>query len=127
MIILDNNILIEIERENRNVIDKLLQLGKLYPETPATTAPIYAEFLEGFLLIGEPQRAEEYVKNFQILSFDKESAQLFARITIELVKKGQPIPLFDLMTASIAIAHNATVVSFDRHFEKVPGLKLILF
>ena len=127
MIVLDNNVLIEIERGNKTVVENILSLKEKYPQNIGITSAVYAEFLIGFLAVGKEKEAEYFIKDFDILDFDKESARIFALLKRELDKKGTPIPLFDLITAGTVIRRNATLASFDRHFEKVPGLRLILF
>jgi len=125
MIVLDNNVLVEIERGNKELINKILNLGEDNPENPAITSAVYAEFLFGFLVTGKEKEVEKYLKGFEMIDFDKNSARKFAELKMELDNKGTPIPIFDLVTASCVMIRNATLVSFDKHFEKVPGLKVI--
>ena len=42
-----------------------------------------------------------------------------------LVKKqGKTIPLSDILIASLALEHDLTILTVDKHFEQIPGLKL---
>lgn len=61
----------------------------------------------------------------EVIDFDKESARIFAEKKKELEQQGTPIPSFDLITASCALAHEAMVITSDAHFKKVKGLKVI--
>jgi tRNA(fMet)-specific endonuclease VapC len=50
------------------------------------------------------------------------TADRFGRIAAELRRKGTPIPLNDIWIAAHAMESGAELLSFDRHFELVPGL-----
>jgi predicted nucleic acid-binding protein len=42
-----------------------------------------------------------------------------------LVKKqGKTIPLSDVLIATLALEHGLTMLTVDKHFEQIPGLKL---
>jgi predicted nucleic acid-binding protein len=42
-----------------------------------------------------------------------------------LVKKqGKTIPLSDILIASLALEHGLTILTADKHFEQIPGLRL---
>jgi len=60
---------------------------------------------------------------YKILDFDKNSARKFSETRSVLEKEGKMIPIFDLVTASIALVHGAMVVTGDSHYERIPGLK----
>lgn len=124
MIILDTDVLIEIERGNDRIISKMNSLKRLHREVGLTSA-VYAEAMYGYLSIGKQERGREFLGAFKIIGFDKESAKIFAGLKHDLDKKGQPVPVFDLITASCVIRNGATLVSGDRHFAHIPGLNLI--
>ena len=123
MILLDTDILIEIERKNEEVITKLSQVRTEYPGEIGITSAVYSEFLFGYL-----KKNKKIPPDFdllEVIDFDKESARIFAEEKKELEQKGTPIPLFDLITASCALANGATVVTSDGHFKNVKRLKVI--
>ena len=127
MIVLDTSIVIEIEKGNKGVIDRLEELGRDSEGNLALTSAVYAEVLYGFVAIEKREHGEEFLKTFDVLDFDKKSARAFALLKHALEKKGTIIPLFDIITASIVIAKNATLISSDKHFESIPGLRLVSF
>ena len=53
------------------------------------------------------------------------TADRFGRIAAALRKAGKPIPTNDIWIAAHAFESGAELVTFDRHFEAVPGLPLI--
>ena len=124
MIVLDTDVLIEIERGNQKVISFLVNLRKTHPENIAITSSVYAELLYGFL--ARNKQLPKELASFDVIEFDKESAEIFAQNKKSLDGKGTPIPIFDLVTASCVIAKKALLISFDRHFEKVNDLNFLL-
>ena len=60
-----------------------------------------------------------------LLAVGRETAQPYAEIRRELKAAGQPIPSNDLWIAALAREYNLPVVSRDRHFQAVRGLRLV--
>ena len=60
-----------------------------------------------------------------LLAVGKNTAQQYAEIRRELKTAGQPIPSNDLWIAALAREYNLPVVSRDRHFQAVRGLRLV--
>ena len=65
----------------------------------------------------------EYLPHFRVLPVDEETAIRYAAIRGELKSAGTPIPANDLWIASLARQHSLPVVSQDRHFDLVRGLR----
>jgi tRNA(fMet)-specific endonuclease VapC len=64
-------------------------------------------------------------QRFTSLPFDDRSAAEYGQIRATLAARGTPIGPNDLMIASIALAHDLTVVSHNTgEFGRVPHLKL---
>jgi len=47
------------------------------------------------------------------------------RLSSGLRKKGQTLPLSDIIIAALALEHNLPVLTIDRHFNVIPGLTVI--
>ena len=61
-----------------------------------------------------------------ILLLDKEAAERAAEVRRGLERKGEYIGTNDCLIAGIALTHNLPLVTRNRkHFERVPGLKLV--
>jgi tRNA(fMet)-specific endonuclease VapC len=58
-----------------------------------------------------------------ILDIDKETSQFYADISLELKAIGKPIPTNDLWIAALCRQHAMPLLSRDRHFDVVKGLK----
>jgi tRNA(fMet)-specific endonuclease VapC len=61
----------------------------------------------------------------EILGFDEASAEQFGKLRVELEGIGITISPMDLLIASVARAHDLTLVTHNtRHFQNVPNLRL---
>jgi tRNA(fMet)-specific endonuclease VapC len=75
------------------------------------------------------QRIEEGVlPAMTVLGFDLACAQEFGRLQAQLKDDGTPIGDVDTLIAATALRHGLTVVTADdRHFQRVPGLRIRTF
>ena len=53
--------------------------------------------------------------------------QRAAELSVKLKKKGITLPLSDVFIASLAIEYDLQVFTLDKHFRKIPGVKLYKF
>jgi len=68
---------------------------------------------------------DEIFPRVTILPFDLESARVFGRIKSALESRGLVRFEPDLQIASVALAHNLTLVTGnDRHYSGIPGLRV---
>jgi tRNA(fMet)-specific endonuclease VapC len=66
-----------------------------------------------------------FMESFGIVPFDDAAAPHYARIRVALESKGKLIGPNDLIIASIALAHNGTLVTHDTaEFSRVSGLPI---
>lgn len=64
--------------------------------------------------------------NLQVLVFDEQAARRYGELRAALERSGEPIGDADTRIAAIALVHDLTLVTGNvRHFERVPGLKLV--
>jgi tRNA(fMet)-specific endonuclease VapC len=54
----------------------------------------------------------------------RETAEQYARLFVQLKKAGTPIPDNDLWIAALALEHDLTLVTRDKHFQHIPQLLL---
>ncbi len=52
----------------------------------------------------------------------RETAEQYARLFVQLKRAGTPVPDNDLWIAAIALEHDLTLITRDRHFERIPQL-----
>ena len=68
---------------------------------------------------------QEWISSVTVLDIDDETTRSYAVIGLELKRKGKPIPTNDLWIAALCHQHSLPLLSRDRHFDLVPGLKRI--
>jgi tRNA(fMet)-specific endonuclease VapC len=60
-----------------------------------------------------------------VLDVNEPTTHYYAEITLELKRKGKPIPTNDIWIAALGRQHSLPLVSRDRHFDLVGGTKRI--
>jgi tRNA(fMet)-specific endonuclease VapC len=101
-------------------------------EDPHVAAITIAELWHGVERAtgGYRHRREAYLKMIgemlPILPYTEVTALEHARIWAELESRGKMISYYDLIVAATALEHGSAVATFNkRHFQNVPGLKVI--
>lgn len=67
----------------------------------------------------------ESIHNYRVLEVDEETAISYAAVRSELRKAGTPIPSNDAWIAALCRQHSLPLLSRDRHFDLVRGLRRI--
>lgn len=62
--------------------------------------------------------------HYSVLPVDEFTTIVYGTIKAALRKKGKPIPENDIWIAAIARQHNLTIVTRDKHFNEIEGLKI---
>ena len=57
-----------------------------------------------------------------VLVPQRETAEQYARLFVQLRRAGTPVPDNDLWIAALALEHDLTLITRDRHFEQIPQL-----
>ena len=92
---------------------------------------VVGELRAGFLLGSQQRRNHELLAKFlskpniDILLPTAETAEFYAQTCGALRKQGTLIPTNDIWIAALALEHDLTLDTRDRHFRHVPGLKLV--
>ncbi len=68
---------------------------------------------------------ENYLSAVDILPWTSASAERYGLLRAELEALGKPLASMDLLIATNAMASDCTLVSADRAFGQVPGLRVI--
>ena len=91
---------------------------------------VLGELRAGFAAGSREQENLETLRKFlasprvAVLSPDETTTEHYARIFVQLRKKGAGIPTNDLWIAALARQHDVDLCSSDAHFEHVDGLRL---
>ena len=66
-----------------------------------------------------------FTASVALQAFDADAADAYGRLAANLAERGTPIGSFDAMIAAHAIARKVVLVTNnEKHFRKVPGLKV---
>jgi tRNA(fMet)-specific endonuclease VapC len=68
---------------------------------------------------------EEFLAVCRVLDVTNETSHHYATIHLELKEIGKPIPVNDIWIAALCRQHHLPLLSRDRHFDVVRGLKRV--
>lgn len=71
------------------------------------------------------QWLNEYLPKFRILTVDDRTTIAYSTVRTELKKVGTPIPSNDVWIAALCRQHSLPVLSRDRHFDVVTGIRRV--
>lgn len=105
------------------------RLAQIPGEQQFTTAITAGELLYGVARRGSPRLAVQVRSLIQgavtVLPFEILAAERYGSLRAELEASGKPLHEADLRIASIALAHDLTLVTGNtRHFDRVPALRV---
>jgi predicted nucleic acid-binding protein len=89
---------------------------------------VLAEIKAGFLGGTERHRNEILLRKLlskttvEVLLPDRETAEHYARLFVQLKRAGTPVPDNDLWIAALALQHDLLLITRDKHFENIPQL-----
>ncbi len=66
---------------------------------------------------------EEFLESCSILNIDVTTTRHYAAIRLDLKRAGTPITAHDVWVAALSRQHSMPVMSRDKHFDRVTGLK----
>ncbi len=103
-------------------LDKLLRKNAVW-----TCGIVIFELLQGVKSEKEKSIITDILLNLEYIEMSWPLWQRAAEISLKLKKKGVTIPLSDIFIASLAIEYDLRVFTLDKHFRKIPGVKLYRF
>ena len=69
-------------------------------------------------------RIDDLIGRSNTLAADGETARVYAEVRLRLKRAGTPIPENDIWIAAVCLQHGLTLLTLDRHFERIEGLEL---
>ncbi|MBI5072672.1 type II toxin-antitoxin system VapC family toxin [Candidatus Woesearchaeota archaeon] len=128
---LDTNIVINFFRKDINTLEKMKDLEEKQV-TVVINPVVLCELFRGVHLAEEQKNASELVEKFLksvgAIEFTEQAARTYGKIYAELKKAGKQTQEFDLMIASICIAHNAVLVTRNKKdFVHIKDLKYVVW
>jgi tRNA(fMet)-specific endonuclease VapC len=133
-VILDSSVVIDAERQHLNVAQFLKQVIQKIGDTEAALCSItVAELVHGIYRADTSARRErrrvfldELKAAVPVYPITDSIAELVGKIGAESSATGVTIPFDDLLIGACALERGYAVATRNvRHFQKIPGLKLI--
>ncbi len=124
-VLIDTSIWIEFFRSASRAGDELERL--LREDTVWTCGIVAFELLQGVKSGREKSIIMDTLLNLEYIEMSWSHWQKAADMSIRIKENGLALPLSDLFIASIAVEHDLRVFTLDKHFKKIPGVKLYSF
>jgi predicted nucleic acid-binding protein len=125
---LDTDILVALLKGNPNAVKKIESLQEDGHQISTTMITAY-ELAKGAYLSSRADenlvKVDETLSSMRILDLSFGAADQAAKIYKEVRDKGKMIGEFDILIAAIVKFNDETLVTRDRHFESIHGIKLI--
>lgn len=92
---------------------------------------VLGELLAGFAAGARPAKNREELARFMassrvsVLLPNERTARHYAEIFAALRLEGTPIPTNDIWIAALARQHRISLLTFDSHFDSIPGLAVV--
>ncbi len=124
-VLLDTNAYAALLRGDERVLDVLAKAEHVYLSA-VVLGELFAGFRGGSLFLENKQRLDQFMARPQValLSVGRETADVFGAVKHQLKLDGTPIPLNDVWIASHAMETGAVLVTYDKHFRQIAGLRL---
>lgn len=122
-ICIDTNIYSAFKKGDEQITQLLETCDELFIPTI-----VLGELYAGFYLGSRLKRNLEELATFlnmpgvMIINMDKEIADRYGSLIKILRKQGTPIPTNDVWIAAAALEKGTKLVSFDAHFNNIPGI-----
>ena len=127
-ILLDTNAYIRYLGGDERVLEELGRADTVY-----LSVFVLGELFAGFAGGSRSRKNRDTLDAFlgrpavRLLEATRETAEVFGALQDSMRKAGTPLPTNDLWIAAHAFESGSVLVTFDAHFTKVPGLRVLLF
>ncbi len=124
-IILDTSAYIDFFGGNRKILSALS-----FAETVYVPAIVLGELYSGFDLTARGVKKRNELAEFlrkptvEIVPITDETAEFYGKVISDLKRNGTPIPINDVWIAANTFETGSVLVTYDRHFNKIPGLRV---
>lgn len=124
-ILLDTNAYVSFLAGDEHVLEALAKSEIVY-----MSVIVLGELYAGFEGGRHKQRNKNLLEKFlqkstvTILDVSHETSLIFGEIKNTLGKTGHPIPINDVWITAHAVEAGSVLITYDRHFRKIPGLRI---
>lgn len=125
-VLLDTSVVIRHFRDGNALLSRLLEFEELCLPYVAM-----AELYAGAYRSVRPELHLDQIARFQeavdVILPDDVTAEIYGRISAELMQSGTPIPQNDIWIAAIAIQTGLPLATSDKHFGMIKELRVLLW
>ena len=124
-IILDTNAYTRLLAGDENVLGAVASADTVY-----MSIFVLGELHAGFKGGTRENENYEVLKKFltkpsvKILNATSETAEVFGSVKSQLLRAGTPLPINDVWISAHGIENGSVIVTYDAHFDRIPGLRL---
>ncbi len=128
-ICLDTDVLIDLLRGKREVVEKIRELEERYEL--ATTAITLFELYYGAYKVGRERNiaaVRELAKRLEVLDLTEKSAEMAGRMAAELEERGEGLEFRNVLIAAIAATRGAWLYTGNlKHFKRLERFGIKVF
>ena len=121
-VLVDSCVFIRLLRERRDPAVELM--AHLQLDDLATCGMVRLEVIRGLSLPKVRKAIEGFFDVMQNVSTDNRLWEEATEVAWQLQRKGHQPPAQDILIAASALRIDAAVLTYDRHFDLIPGLRL---
>ena len=124
-VVVNTSVLIEFLKGNEPIsseIEELLKTNRVI-----VTGIIVAELLQGVKSKKEEYKISLLSEAVELLEIPTEIWMKAGKVSSSLRRKGVNLPITDVAIASLATEYDLQIFTLDKHFRKIPGVKLYRF
>ena len=126
MILVDTSLIVEYLRGRETAVTELQAWSS---DGFAISTVVLAELYEGIARSRDPGATErsllDFLRHADILPVDESVAREFGRLRFQLRSQGLVIGDLDILIAATALVHEATLLTRDNHFRRIPGVDAV--
>ncbi len=122
--LMDTNVVVRILNGDTNLVQQLKQYNNL-----CSSSVVLGELLYGAEKSARSAenrtKAIAFCSRFKLYPVDNNVSDAYGTLKHNLLASGNVMPENDIWIAATAIANDMAVITQDKHFEHIPGLKVI--
>ncbi len=124
-ILLDTNAYAAFKRGEPKAID-IMQHAHVIGINSIVLGELYCGFAAGKRNAENQQELKRFLDSPRVtlLPITENTAEYYAKVYLDLRRKGKPIPTNDMWVAASALQHGLAVFTYDHHFTAVDDLSI---
>ena len=124
-VILDTNAYVAYLQGDQKILNTLAEADTTFMSI-FVLGELYAGFKGGIRKTKNVEILRRFLRKttVTILNATQETAEIFGTVKNSLKLSGTPIPINDVWIASHALETGSVIVTYDKHFDVVPGVRV---